>query len=99
MPKRPYVLRELNKMLTILLEDLTLRKVTKYVDYNLILSVSAVVYRQERKRGKRGNETDNFLIKFGRPNYAERRFIKICKAAGESFPVKKLKLTYLRKVK
>lgn len=31
-------------------------------------------------------------VSVGRPNYAERAFIKDCKKAGERFPVKKVQL-------
>lgn len=34
------------------------------------------------------------LFTIGRPNYKEREFIKKCKKAGESFPVKKIQLKF-----
>jgi hypothetical protein len=30
----------------------------------------------------------------GRPNYAERKFIKACKQAGEKFPIKKIQVKF-----
>jgi hypothetical protein len=41
------------------------------------------------RSGERGSTV---LVTFGKPNYAERLFIKKLKAAGEPFPVKKLQL-------
>ncbi len=32
------------------------------------------------------------LITYGRPNYAEREFIKLAKKAGEPFPIRKVQL-------
>ena len=37
-------------------------------------------------------QTNTVLVTIGRPNFAERKFIKACKAAFEPFPVKKLQL-------
>lgn len=96
MLKRPLIAKRLNKMFTILLEDLTVRKVTDYIDTNLILRVSTIVTKGEKRKGKRRKEeTIGFVVTFGRPSYKEREFIKQCKKVGESFPIKKLQLTYM----
>lgn len=34
------------------------------------------------------------VVKIGKPNYAEREFIKDCLAAGEKFPIRKLQLRW-----
>jgi len=39
------------------------------------------------------------VLTIGRPNYAEREFIKLCKKAGEPFPVKKMQLKFYPKKK
>lgn len=35
-------------------------------------------------------------LTIGRPNYAERKFIKLCQKAGEKFPIKKIQLKFLK---
>lgn len=96
MLKYPYTTKRLNKMLRILLEDLTIKKVTDYIDTNLILRISAIVNKAEKRKGRRRKEeTIGFVITFGKPGYKEREFIKKCKKVGEPFPVKKLQLTYM----
>lgn len=42
---------------------------------------------------KRSRQT-TILFTIGRPNYAERQFIKSAKAAGEPFPIKRVLLKY-----
>lgn len=39
------------------------------------------------------------IVTMGKPNYAERRFIKLAKLAGESFPIKKIQLKPVKKAK
>ena len=36
------------------------------------------------------------LVSVGRPNYQERLFVKRCQKAGEPFPVKKIRWTWLK---
>ena len=47
---------------------------------------------RRRFGGKFGTGNVDIVMKIGRPNYAEREFIKLCKKAGEPFPVKKVQL-------
>jgi len=37
---------------------------------------------------------ESVLITVGRPNYAERKFIKLAKKAGEKFPIRKIQLKW-----
>ena len=37
------------------------------------------------------------LLTIGKPNYQERQFIKLCKKAGEKFPIKKIQLKFKKK--
>jgi hypothetical protein len=64
------------------------KKATKYFSDKLVVKAT--------RRGKlRKNERETeILFTFGRPNYAEREFIKRCKIAGEPFPVKKAQLKF-----
>ncbi len=44
------------------------------------------------KATSRGDK--EYVVTIGRPNYAERLFIKKAIAAGEPFPIKKIQLRY-----
>lgn len=46
---------------------------------------------RRHKISRRATRTE-FVVKFGAPNYLERAFIKLCKKAGEPFPVAKVQL-------
>lgn len=48
------------------------------------------------RRGKRDkrDRTVEILFTIGKPNYAERNFIRRAMAAGEPFPVKKIQLRF-----
>lgn len=56
-----------------------------------------VVKLTHRGKPDRGNKTQHFVLTFGRPNYAERKFIKACQKAGEPFPVKRMQFKYYPK--
>jgi hypothetical protein len=43
--------------------------------------------------------TKTFVVTIGRPNYAERAFIKIAKKAKEPFPIKKIQVQFIPKKK
>jgi hypothetical protein len=61
-------------------------KATKYI--NETLTVKATRKRYKGRIYK--NHAVEILFTVGKPNYEEREFIKKCKKAGESFPVKKI---------
>lgn len=48
--------------------------------------------RRTFRRAKGKPFSEEIIVTVGRPNYAERAFIKQCKKAGEPFPVKKIQL-------
>jgi hypothetical protein len=63
------------------------RKVVKYVSPTEVVRATR---RLSHGKIARGNAT--ILLTLGKPNHAEREFIKACKAAGEPFPVKRLQI-------
>lgn len=63
-----------------------MRRATKFIGPNMVVKLT-----RQRKPG-RGARGETFLLTVGRPNYAERRFVKLCRKAGESFPVRKVVL-------
>jgi len=66
------------------------RRATKYLSEKLV--VKATIHCRARRGA-------SLVLTVGRPNYAERQFIKACKAAGESFPVKKPQIQWPKKPK
>ena len=53
---------------------------------------------RRHKYGKRATR-EEVILTYGVPNYAERAFIKLCKKAGEPFPVKEVQLKFWSKGK
>ncbi len=62
-------------------------KATEYISPKLIV-------RAVHKGVKHFRKTDNMeiILTIGKPNYAEREFIKLCQKANEPFPIKKIQL-------
>lgn len=75
------------------LEDSSVRKATIYLNPKL----TAKATRQ--RPWDRWAKAETFLVTVGVPNYSERAFIKLCKKAKESFPVKKVQLKFWPKGK
>ena len=69
-------------------------KAVKYLAPNLI--VRAVRTRFGKKILSYGNK--QITVTIGKPNYLERDAIKECQQAGESFPVKKIRLKFINSV-
>jgi len=68
-------------------------RATKYVGDKMVITAT-------RKRyGGKILKRDNIeiVLKIGRPNFAERKFIKLCKKAKESFPIKKIQIKTIDK--
>lgn len=63
-------------------------KATKYV------SPTMTVKATRHGRPRRNEKKITMVLTIGRPNYAERRFIKDCRKAGEPFPVRKVQLKF-----
>ncbi len=69
------------------------RKATMYVDRDMTVKAT-----RQRKPDKR-DRTETLIITYGKPNYAEREFIKACKRAGEPLPVRKIQLKFWPEVR
>lgn len=63
-----------------------LKKATKFVSDKLTVKATS----QRKPDGREASRV--IIITFGRPNYAERKYIKILKRAGEPFPVKRVQM-------
>ena len=61
------------------------RIATKYLSPNLIV-------RGTRRAKPNLRNNIDIVLTIGRPNYAERQFIKLAKKTGEKFPIRKVQL-------
>lgn len=68
---------------------------TKYLDERLIVRAT----RRAHKRKFNVRDNVEIVLTIGRPNYAERAFIRACKKAKEPFPVKKIQIKFVPKKK
>jgi len=65
---------------------------TKFISDKLIFRASRITHK-----GKFAKNRVEILLIIGKPNFAEREFIKKLKKAGEPFPVKKIQLKFPKK--
>ena len=68
-------------------------KATKYINEKLTVKATRKRFKGKIPKNERRIE---IMFTVGDPNYEERDFIKKCKKAGESFPVKKIQLKCLK---
>jgi len=59
-----------------------LKTAVKYIDENTVVKATM--------RDHSNVKHYEILVTIGRPNYAERAFIRMAKKAGEPFPIKKI---------
>lgn len=70
------------------------RRATKF--YSPTYVVSATVRSFGGKVDWKAKSLE-ILVKIGKPNFAEREFIKKCQKAKEPFPVRKIQLKFFKK--
>lgn len=70
------------------------RQATKYLTPTYVITATRKVY--DGKIDKRSKNVD-IVLKIGKPNFEERKFIKLYQKAGEPFPVKKIQLKFFKK--
>jgi len=69
-------------------------KATKYISPKLIVRA---VRKQFHKRIQKGNI--EIYLTIGKPNWAEREFVKLCQKAKEPFPLKNIQLKLYNPIK
>lgn len=69
------------------------QKATKYVSEKEVITATRI------GKKRKGSRSIDIHLKIGKPNFLERKFIKDCKKAGVSFPVKKIQLKHYPKKK
>lgn len=69
-------------------------RATKYMETNLVVRATRPLSGPVGKRRIDRRENFTVLLTIGKPNHRERDFIKMCKKAGEPFPVKNIQLKF-----
>ena len=64
------------------------RRATVYLDETTVVACTA------RHKPDKRNKSVALVLKLGRPNFVERRFIRLCKKSKEPLPVKKVQLRW-----
>lgn len=96
MPKSNEFMKETKRIqkvvgeLVIACMNIGIKKAIKYIAKDI---VAKATYRGPRIKAYQ----HTVLLTLGKPNYAERKFIKDLVKAGESFPVKKIQLKLEKK--
>jgi len=85
--------KELSQALSALIKNEAV-SATKYISDKIIVRTTRRAYK-----GKFAKDRLEILFTIGKPNFAEREFIKKLKKAGEPFPVKKIQLKFPNKKK
>jgi hypothetical protein len=72
--------------------DVTVWKATKYISPNFVVKATRKRFGAKINPDNLSEGICEICLTLGRPNYAEREFIKLCKKAGEKFPVKNIQI-------
>ncbi len=76
--------------------DSNVRQATLYLSPTCVLRATRM---RELGKTRFNPRKVELVVTIGRPNYLEREFVKQCKQSGEPFPVKRVQLKFLRKVR
>lgn len=66
-------------------------KATKYLSEREVVTATRRLFKGKIQHHR---QNIDIVLKIGRPNYADRKFIKDCIAAGVSFPVRKIQFKF-----
>lgn len=91
-------MKNYNKVIETLISQ-NAQKATQFISPTEIIravrsSYKYYKYSGKRKFAKKGNNIE-ITLTIGKPNYAEKEFIKKCQKVGEPFPIKKIQLKFL----
>lgn len=73
---------------------ISLLEITDAKKATVFESENAVAKATRRHKFRKGQRMETVLVTVGAPNYEERAFIRACKKAGETFPVRKVQLKF-----
>ena len=88
-----YAMRKLGEAVGDVLCSANTRRATAYLSPTLTIKATA------QRRQDRRDKTATALVTVGRPNFAERRFIRVCLKAGMAFPLRQIQWKHWPKKK
>jgi hypothetical protein len=68
-------------------------RATKYLDKSTVVSAQRKLFNGKIYKRDR---TVDIILKIGKPNFQEKKFIKQCLKSGEPLPIKKIQLKFLK---
>ena len=80
-----------NKVVDSIINNDAVIKATEYRSPKLIIRAVRKTFKVHKRRTRKGQNVE-IILTIGKPNYAEREFIKLCNKAKEPFPVKRVQL-------
>lgn len=80
--------RKIGECVSSVLGIANMRRATAYISETLTIKATA-----QRRMDKR-SRSNTVLVTVGAPNFAERRFIRVCKKAGCAFPLRQVQFKY-----
>lgn len=80
-----YAMRKLGEAVGDVVTGVKVRRATAYIGPSLTMKATA-----QRKQRKSGDRSVTVLVTVGRPNFAERRFIRVCQKAAMAFPLNQI---------
>jgi hypothetical protein len=97
MKKLDVAAEQIGRVVRLLLDTPTARKVTLYLSPTLTVKASRKLYEGDKERGRYSTRVTraDVQLTIGAPNYQERRELKLLKKVCEPFPVKKLYIKHL----
>lgn len=76
--------RKIGQCVNDVLNGTNIRRATAYMSPTLTIKATA------QRRPDRRSRTATILVTIGKPNFLERRFIRVCQKAGCCFPLKQI---------
>lgn len=92
-PNQLLIERKAGECVEAILFTTGLRKATAYLSENYVIKATHQFKPMKHDRG------NTLLVTCGKPNFLERRFVRLCKKAGVVFPLKQLQLEWFDKPK
>lgn len=80
-----YAMQKLGHAVGDVISQPNVRRATAFISPSLTMKATA-----QRKQRKSGDLSVTVLVTVGRPNFVERRFIKVCQKAGMAFPLNQI---------
>ena len=73
------------RVINLVLSDSSVKKAS------YIISPVLTITGTRRCKTRKNDRTVEMVLTIGKPNFANRQFIKLAKASGEPFPIKKIR--------